>query len=85
MKRFAFFSSLSKLGLDEGKPVRRGQVLVELDTAVLNSELMQAKAELGLASNTFERTRLLAQRGTATQVAFEQANAELLVLSEGAY
>jgi membrane fusion protein (multidrug efflux system) len=66
-----------RLGFKEGDGVREGQVLVELDAAILRTELDQAQAEVNLARDTFERARQLAQRGTGTQVALEQATAQL--------
>jgi membrane fusion protein (multidrug efflux system) len=68
---------VTKLGFEEGAPVKRGQMLVALDATILNTELKQARAELGLARDSFERAKQLASRGTGTQVALEQATAQL--------
>ncbi|OYW62589.1 MAG: hypothetical protein B7Z40_16430 [Bosea sp. 12-68-7] len=61
----------------EGERVEKGQVLVKLDTAILDAELKQQQADLGLARDTFERNRSLSQRGVGTQVAFDEATAKL--------
>jgi membrane fusion protein (multidrug efflux system) len=68
---------LTELGFREGDRVKKGQVLVVLDTAILAQELKQAKVELGLARETFERATALVQRGAGTRVAEEQAQAQL--------
>jgi membrane fusion protein (multidrug efflux system) len=65
------------LGFKEGEPVKAGQVLVRLDTAILDAELKQAQADLGLARDTHERLRALVQRGSGTQVALDEAAAKL--------
>jgi len=65
------------LGFKEGEPVKAGQVLVKLDTAILDAELKQAQADLGLARDTHERMRALIARGTGTQVAVDESGAKL--------
>ncbi len=68
---------LTKLGFREGDRVKKGQVLVELDTGILTQELKQAQVDLGLARDTYERANSLVQRGAGTRVASEQAEAQL--------
>lgn len=68
---------VTALGFKEGQRVEKGQVLVKLDTAILDAELKQQQADLGLARDTFERNRSLNQRGVGTQVAFDEATAKL--------
>jgi membrane fusion protein (multidrug efflux system) len=65
------------LGFKEGERVEKGQLLVKLDTAILDAELKQQQADLGLARDTFERNRSLSQRGVGTQVALDEASAKL--------
>ncbi|CAM5205193.1 hypothetical protein ARD30_24505 [Bosea thiooxidans] len=65
------------LGFKEGERVKVGQDLVKLDTAILDAELKQALADLGLARDTSERLRALVQRGSGTQVALDEATAKL--------
>jgi len=59
---------VTALGFKEGERVEKGQVLVKLDTAILDAELKQQQADLGLARDTFERNRSLNQRGVGTQI-----------------
>lgn len=65
------------LGFREGERVQEGQELVKLDTAILDAELKQAQADLTLARDTYDRNRSLVSRGAGTQVALEQATAQL--------
>jgi len=65
------------LGFKEGERVSKGQPLVKLDTAILDAELKQAQADLSLSRDTFQRNQSLVQRGAGTQVALEQATAQL--------
>lgn len=65
------------LGFKEGERVKAGQDLVKLDTAILDAELKQALADLGLARDTNERLRALVQRGSGTQVALDESTARL--------
>lgn len=65
------------LGFKEGERVEKDQKLVMLDTAILDAELKQAQADLSLARDSYERNRSLVQRGAGTQVALEQATAQL--------
>ena len=65
------------LGFREGQRVEKGQPLVKLDTAILDAELKQLQADLSLAKDTFQRNQSLVQRGAGTQVALEQATAQL--------
>ena len=68
---------VTRLGFKEGEAVKEGQELVVLDATILENEVKQAQANLDLAKDTYERARSLAQRGTGTQVALEQAAAQL--------
>lgn len=65
------------LGFKEGERVGKGQELVKLDTAILDAELKQLQADLGLARDTYERNRSLVQRGSGTQVALDESMARL--------
>ncbi|MGO4664790.1 efflux RND transporter periplasmic adaptor subunit [Bosea sp. 2YAB26] len=65
------------LGFKEGERVTKGQELVKLDRAILDAEVKLAEADLRLARDTYERNRALVDRGSGTQVALEQATAQL--------
>lgn len=61
----------------EGAAVRKGDVLVELDKALLTAELADAVARGKLAEANFERANSLSQSGIGTQRAKDEAIANL--------
>lgn len=63
----------------EGTPVKRGVVLVELDAAVQQAEVQQAKANLALAHANFGRTADLFNRKFLSQSARDEAASQLEV------
>jgi membrane fusion protein (multidrug efflux system) len=63
----------------EGAPVKRGEVLVELDAAIQQAELQQAKANLALAKANFGRTEDLFARKFLSQNARDEAASQLEV------
>ena len=67
------------LGFSDGDRVSRGALLVSLDASVLAAQAEQARAELGLAQTSFERTRDLAGRQFVSGSALDQAAATLKV------
>jgi len=64
---------ISQIEFDEGKPVRKGQLLVALDDSVYAAELQQAKANLALQSSNYERTVELARDNFVSANAKDQA------------
>lgn len=67
---------ITALNFVEGAEAQKDQVLVELDSAILEGELKQAEADLSLAEDAYERASQLAKRGAGTVVALEQATAQ---------
>src|SRR5690606_7318006 len=63
--------------------VRRGAVLVELDSAVERAELQQARANLTLAESNFRRTQDLFGRKFVSQSSLDDARAKLEVARAG--
>ncbi|MDT3669716.1 MAG: efflux RND transporter periplasmic adaptor subunit [Aromatoleum sp.] len=63
----------------EGAPVKRGEILVELDAAVQQAEVQQAKANLALAHANFGRTADLFNRKFLSQSARDEAASQLEV------
>jgi membrane fusion protein (multidrug efflux system) len=61
----------------EGGTVRRGEVLVELDAAVQQAEVQQARANLSLAQANFNRTEDLFARKFLSQSARDEAASRL--------
>ncbi len=68
-----------QIGFTDGARVNRGALLVELDGSVLAAQAEQARAELGLARTSFERTEDLAKRNFVSGSARDQAAATLKI------
>lgn len=70
---------ITALRFREGETVEADAVLVELDATIARSELEQARANLSLAEDVLNRNQTLVQRGAGTQVALEQATAQVSI------
>jgi membrane fusion protein, multidrug efflux system len=64
---------IAQIEFDEGKPVRKGQLLVALDDSVSAAEMQQAKANLALQSSNYQRTVELARDNFVSANAKDQA------------
>lgn len=71
---------VEKLYVDFNSPVKKGQILAELDKTALRSSVEQsqatldnAKAELEYQASTFERTRALYEKNLIAQSDYDQA------------
>lgn len=71
---------IARIGFDGGARVRKGDLLVELDAAVLAAEVEQVRAELSLARANYQRTADLAQQQFVSVRARDEAAASLQVL-----
>ena len=69
-----------KLGFEEGAPVKRGDVLVQLDDAELSAQLARAESRLELAKAQAERQRQLVTAGGTSQADLDAAESEVSVL-----
>ncbi|TVO69044.1 efflux RND transporter periplasmic adaptor subunit [Denitromonas ohlonensis] len=70
---------IAKIGFVEGRPVKRGDMLIGLDASVQAAELAQARAGLSLAQANFRRTEDLFNRKFVSQRALDEARAGLRV------
>jgi len=70
---------VSQILFAEGQKVRQGEALLEIDSVIQKAELTQAKANLALSKQNFERAEELAKRGAGTQRALDEAVAKLRV------
>lgn len=75
---------ITEIPLEEGKPVKSGDVMVKLDNALARAEVTDAKARLELAAANNERANALVKSGAVTGrgrdeavAAFETAQAAL--------
>ncbi|MBS9478318.1 efflux RND transporter periplasmic adaptor subunit [Ancylobacter radicis] len=61
----------------EGEHVKAGDVLVQLDAALVNASMEETEARLELAKANYERAQRLQQTGSGTARALDEARAEL--------
>jgi membrane fusion protein (multidrug efflux system) len=71
---------IAALAFRDGDRVSAGQVILRLDASLPEAELAQAKAELALGQNNYQRTQDLASRNFVSASALDQADANLRVL-----
>lgn len=57
----------------EGSDVRKGQVMAELDAAVLKQSLEEVKTQLDLANNLYEKQKALWDKKIGSEIQFLQA------------
>jgi membrane fusion protein, multidrug efflux system len=70
---------IAALNFKEGQPVRKGQLLVQLDDSVTRAELGQANANLKLAKAKFDRAAELKERNFISGQAKDEAENALKV------
>ncbi|MEI2416434.1 efflux RND transporter periplasmic adaptor subunit [Orrella sp. JC864] len=70
---------ISRLPFKEGQPVKRGDLLVQLDDEIARAELDQARANLALAQSQHKRATSLHAEGFISQQARDEAASNLKV------
>lgn len=70
---------IARLGFADGRPVRRGQVLVQLDDTLQQAQLKQARAQAGISRTNLQRNRELVAEGFVSRSAVDQSAAALEV------
>jgi membrane fusion protein (multidrug efflux system) len=60
---------------EEGRPVRAGEPLIELDTRELEAQISEAHSRADLATKTFARAKQLMEGNAVSRVEFENAEA----------
>jgi membrane fusion protein (multidrug efflux system) len=68
---------VTKIRFESGTTVKRGEILVELDTSVERAQLASARARRDLAKVTAERSRALVATKVISQAQMDAAAAEL--------
>ncbi|MDQ6765202.1 MAG: efflux RND transporter periplasmic adaptor subunit [Verrucomicrobiota bacterium] len=68
--------SVSRIGFQSGTPVKKGDMLVELDASAEQAQLRSAQADAELAKADFERARGLAERKVISQAELDTAAAK---------
>lgn len=66
---------IASIAFGEGEKVKEGAVLVELDPVILKADLDKARSDVKLATANRERAETLAERGSGTNRARDEANA----------
>jgi membrane fusion protein (multidrug efflux system) len=66
-----------KIAFEEGTLVKAGDLLVQLDPAEAEAELLRAKAALEWAKETYERAAQLRRQGSGTAANLDRAQADL--------
>jgi membrane fusion protein (multidrug efflux system) len=66
-----------QIGFIEGQKVKKGQILLQLDSSIERAELVQAQAQLALAKANYERADELVKRNAGTGRALDEARAAL--------
>ncbi|WKB53718.1 efflux RND transporter periplasmic adaptor subunit [Eleftheria terrae] len=70
---------VAALGFKDGQPVRRGQLLVQLDETLLAAQVRQADAQLSIARANDKRNRELLAENFVSQASVDQTAANLQV------
>ena len=68
---------IQEIGFREGQHVKAGDVLVQLDAALVKASLDETEARLDLAQANFGRAQQLQKSGSGTARALDEAQAEL--------
>lgn len=71
---------IARIGFEGGARVRKGDLLIALDAAIVAAESEQTRAELALAQANYQRTVDLAQKQFVSERARDEAAANLRVL-----
>ncbi len=71
---------ITRLNFSDGQQIRKGQLLVAFDSTVNQAEVLQAKAELGIAKANFERNADLAKQKFISERARDESLASVQVL-----
>lgn len=68
--------TVARINFDSGKPVREGEVLVELDTRQERAQLASLEAQSELARQNFARNQELVNAGVISRQEFDQATSQ---------
>lgn len=71
---------LESIKVVEGQSVKKGQVLAEIDTEILSSNIQEVKTRLEFAEYNYSKQKELFDRGVGTEFELEQASNQLKTL-----
>ncbi len=68
--------TVTKIYVKEGQNVRKGTVLAQFDTSIINSNIAQIQTQLNLATTSFERQKRLWDQKIGSEMQFLQAKTQ---------
>ena len=68
--------TVTRIYVKEGQNVKKGTVLAQFDTSILNSNIAQVQTQLNLAKTSFERQKRLWNQKIGSEMQFLQAKAQ---------
>ncbi|MDV7393408.1 efflux RND transporter periplasmic adaptor subunit, partial [Arthrospira platensis SPKY1] len=68
-----------RIGFEEGRPVRQGQLLIQLDDTLARAEWSQAQAQLSIAQANLQRNRELVSQNFVSRRVLDESEASLQV------
>jgi membrane fusion protein (multidrug efflux system) len=68
--------TVARINFESGKPVREGEVLIELDTRQERAQLASLEAQRDLARANFGRTQELVNAGVISRAEFDQSTSQ---------
>ena len=68
--------TISKIYVDEGQKVKKGQTLIQIDDSLIKSKMAETQIELNLATTTFMRQKRLWDQNIGSEMQFLQAEAK---------
>ena len=69
--------TIRRVHVEEGQVVKQGQALITIDAAVLSSQIQEIETQLDLATFMYEKQKKLMDEGVGTEIAYEQAKAQM--------
>jgi len=69
--------TITKIYVNEGQKVSRGQTLAQFDSSIINSNIAQVKTQLSLSKTTFERQERLWKQKIGSEMQYLQAKAQM--------
>lgn len=71
---------IESIKVSEGQKVNKGQILAEIDTEILSSNIQEVKTRLDFAEYNLEKQKELFDRGVGTEFELEQATNQVKTL-----
>ncbi len=68
--------TVKKIHIQEGQYVKKGQLLVELDDALIKNNISQIEVQLELADSLYKKQKRLYEQGVASEVQYLQAKSQ---------